>query len=167
MHGQHPMRRKDKVMTQEAIERFVSQNDICHIVMNGENGYPYVIPINYVYSNGIFILHSAMQGLKMDLLKADPRVCLEISKMLNIETEGRVPCKNFKTEFISVIAFGKIEFPEGEAKIDILSQFSAHYMGKAKEDIGATEKVQAFMMRTGVLTLKPDYMTGKSEVKEA
>lgn len=155
------MRRKDRAMNDEQIMTVIENNQICYLSMNGTNGYPYVVPLNYVYMDGMFVMHCAEEGYKMDCLKNDARVCLSIAAQGQILTEGRIPCESFTAKFSSIIAFGNIKIVEGEEKIDLLSRFTGKYLQKSKDDIGAEEKDFKFMMRTGVIILKPDYITGK------
>ena len=44
--------------------------------VNGENGYPYGLPINYWYNkeNGYIYFHSGKKGHKIDAINADNRV---------------------------------------------------------------------------------------------
>ncbi|GMO03118.1 hypothetical protein LSA36186_13670 [Lachnoanaerobaculum sp. JCM 36186] len=47
------------------------------IAMNGENGYPYAVTINQYFdeTEGRIYFHGALQGLKVDLLGKDNKVC--------------------------------------------------------------------------------------------
>ena len=47
------------------------------IAMNGENGYPYAVTINQYFdeTDGRIYFHGALQGLKVDLLVKDNKVC--------------------------------------------------------------------------------------------
>lgn len=158
------VRKKDKAMSMEKIEEFIKSESIAHLAMSGSNGYPYVVPLNYAYLDGRFILHSATKGQKSDFLEADPRVCLTISRQHCIKTEGLIPCKEFDTPFTSIIAFGKATFPEGELKINYLTEFVRYYM--QKDDPPVTEFDTNFMLRTCAIVVEVDHLTGKSSAGE-
>jgi nitroimidazol reductase NimA-like FMN-containing flavoprotein (pyridoxamine 5'-phosphate oxidase superfamily) len=44
------------------------------------NGMPYVVPLNYGYSEGRILFHCARAGEKLDCLKANPQVCFAVGR---------------------------------------------------------------------------------------
>ena len=40
------------------------------LALLGDGGYPYAVPISYVYDNGKLYFHSAMSGHKVDAIRA-------------------------------------------------------------------------------------------------
>jgi nitroimidazol reductase NimA-like FMN-containing flavoprotein (pyridoxamine 5'-phosphate oxidase superfamily) len=60
------------------------------------DGYPYVVPINYVFDGESVISHS-LPGLKIDAMRAFPRVCLQVDELRD------------QTRWQSVLAFGAFE----------------------------------------------------------
>lgn len=71
------MRRSEREMSREEIEAFVKENKVGRLATINAQGYPYVIPLNYVYDEGRFIFHCAPEGEKLDSIVANPRVCFE------------------------------------------------------------------------------------------
>ena len=77
---------------------------IAHILDTGKvlhlglavNNEPYVVPMNYGYTMEegklVLYLHSALQGKKLDMMRANPKVFFEIDCDLK-PFEGRVPCQ--------------------------------------------------------------------------
>jgi uncharacterized protein len=61
-----------------------------------DNGEPYVVPINYVFEDGIIYSHS-LPGRKIDALRAHSRACLQVDEIQN------------DFEWRSVIAYGDFE----------------------------------------------------------
>jgi uncharacterized protein len=61
-----------------------------------DNGEPYVVPINYVFEDGIIYSHS-LPGRKIDALRKHPRACLQVDEIQN------------DFEWRSVIAYGDFE----------------------------------------------------------
>jgi hypothetical protein len=61
-----------------------------------DNDEPYVVPINYLFEDGIIYSHS-LPGRKIDVLRAHPRACLQADEIEN------------DFQWRSVIAFGKFE----------------------------------------------------------
>ncbi|MBN1777909.1 MAG: pyridoxamine 5'-phosphate oxidase family protein [Clostridiales bacterium] len=38
-------------------------------------GQPYIVPLTYAYLDGIIVFHCALEGKKLDCIRANPRVC--------------------------------------------------------------------------------------------
>ena len=70
---------------------------------------PYVVPMNYGYSleDGklTFYLHSALRGKKLDMLRANPNVFVELDCELQ-PFEGKLPCQ-YGLSYSSVMGRGK------------------------------------------------------------
>ena len=81
--------------------------------------FPYVVPLHYgyEYQDGtlIFYMHSAKEGHKLDLLKKNPRVCVELDCDILFDSGGEVPCRcGAHSEFSSVIGRGFAEIVSDE-----------------------------------------------------
>ncbi len=51
-----------------------SQAEVLSLAINKEDGFPYAIPVNFVYLDGKLYFHSSLKGMKMDLIARDGRV---------------------------------------------------------------------------------------------
>lgn len=74
-----------------------------------ESGEPYVVPVNYVFDGEYVYLHS-LPGRKVDAMRCDPRVCIEVEEV--------------QDDFCwkSVVAFGRAEELTGaDARAQALS----------------------------------------------
>lgn len=60
------------------------------------DGYPYVVPVNYVF-DGEFVFSHSLPGLKVDAMRAFPRVCLQVDELQD------------QTRWGSALAFGTFE----------------------------------------------------------
>lgn len=108
------MRRKDREVTDIAeIKKILDTADILHMgLFDGE--FPYVVPVHYGYEfqadTLIFYIHGAKEGHKLDLIKENPSVCVQVD--CNVETlPAKVAC-GYGSTFASVIARGKAEILE-------------------------------------------------------
>ena len=104
------MYKKERQMSSEATAAIFSKGNHGTLAVNGDDGYPYAVPVNYVYDGGKIYIHSAKYGYKIDAVKRDDKVCF--SAILN----SKVQQDKFTAAFQSVIAFGKISFVEDEAE---------------------------------------------------
>ena len=77
----HGMTRREREVTdKEEILHILEESKIVHVGLVDEDE-PYVIPMNYGYlvDDGLTIyLHSATNGYKLDLIRKNPKVFLEM-----------------------------------------------------------------------------------------
>ncbi len=100
----------------------------------GDSGYPYTVPVSYVYDEGNIYFHSATEGHKLDAIQNEPKVSFCVTAQDNIIAE------DFNTLYKSVIVFGKAEIlVNEESKRDalesILKKYSADFIEKGREYI--------------------------------
>lgn len=91
-------------LTDSEARAFLADQTWGRLATVGPEG-PYITPLHYVLSDDIIYFHSSTEGKKLDNLRADNRVCFEVSKLIDILKHNN-PCK-FSTRFISVQVFGK------------------------------------------------------------
>lgn len=120
------MNRKDREVTdlQEIIEIINSCDTLRLGIHNGE--YPYVVPLSFgfeaVDDKFIFYTHSAMKGLKLDLIKANPKVCVEIDSMNGYAETARGVTTNYR----SFIGFGTAEIADYDDMVKGLDLLLRH-----------------------------------------
>jgi uncharacterized protein len=122
------MRRKDReVENRDVIYDILKRCDTVKIAMHGDI-YPYIVPVSFgteIENDQVIVyFHCAQQGMKIELLKENPRVCVE----------GEIFLQNEKTaygitaRYESVIGFGECVFvSEREEKIHGLKLLTEHY----------------------------------------
>lgn len=111
------MRRSDREVTDiNSILEIVGRAKILHLGLF-DKGFPYIVPMHfgYEFSEGRFgfFLHSAKEGHKLDLIKDNPNVCIELECDVNLISGGEVPCK-YGSEYASVIGRGYATLVEDE-----------------------------------------------------
>lgn len=95
------MRRSRQELSREAAEAVLS-NGICGVLaVTGDDDYPYAVPLNYVYTQGIIYIHCAQSGHKLDAIRRNPKVSFCV-----VEKADVVP-EEYTSYYRSVIAFGK------------------------------------------------------------
>ena len=122
---------------------------------NGDDGYPYAVPVNYVFIDGKIYIHSAKYGYKIDALKQNDKVCF--TAILNSQI---IPDK-FTAAFESVVAFGKASFiDDGDEKLTALRTFIERFSPDHQE---AGERViHAAYEKTQIIRIDVEQMTGKA-----
>ena len=73
------MRRRHSEITDPLeINRILSAATIGRMATLGADGYPYITPVNYVYTNACIYFHCALKGEKLDNIAREDRVCFEV-----------------------------------------------------------------------------------------
>lgn len=148
------MRRKDREITEiKELEAILEKGTVCHLGLSNDDQ-PYVVPMNYGYNNGYLYLHSALEGLKADMAKKNPKVCFQVDT--DVEIISSPEACEWGCRYKSVIGTGSVEFPaDPEQKAEALNIIMAHYSGKTFEF-----PPQA-LARVLVWKVKVDTLTGK------
>jgi nitroimidazol reductase NimA-like FMN-containing flavoprotein (pyridoxamine 5'-phosphate oxidase superfamily) len=82
-------------LSTEEIREFIGNNNFGRLGCNdGER--TYVVPINYLYFDSYFLCYS-LDGMKIEMMREHPLVCLEIDRIRSIK------------DWVCVIAFGRYE----------------------------------------------------------
>ncbi|MFX1237725.1 MAG: pyridoxamine 5'-phosphate oxidase family protein [Promethearchaeota archaeon] len=149
------MRRKDKKIVDKAeIEKIIKESRSCRMVMCSNN-IPYIVPVYFGYDDDIIYIHSAKKGKKIDIIKRNGKVYLQIdSESQTIPSEKA--CK-WHSRYKSVIAFANAEIVQSYAeKVKALSIIMKHYTSKnfGEFDIKEIEKI-------AIIKIKLETITGK------
>jgi len=90
----------------------IGRCQVCHVAMVDQEGDPYLVPMNFGFSDDIIYLHSAQEGKKIDCLKHHPYVCINftIDHVLRYQNEN-VAC-SWSMKYRSVNCYGTVEFLE-------------------------------------------------------
>ena len=104
------MRRKKQRLSKEDCDRILYNGTSGVLALHGDDGYPYAVPVSYVYDGEKLLFHSAKNGHKIDAIikNAAASFCV-------IDQDQIVP-EEYTTYFRSIIAFGKIRILEDDAE---------------------------------------------------
>ena len=102
------MRRKKQYLTEEQFQAVIKRNTYGVLSLSDEEGQPYGVPLNYVYADGCFYFHCALTGYKTDIINVNQKASFCI-----VDADAVIP-ETFSTDYISVIAFGKVHCIEDE-----------------------------------------------------
>lgn len=75
-----PLRRTKNAIDEAAAKALLRESKRGVFAVNGDDGYPYAIPINYFYDEeaGKIFFHGAKAGHKVDALKKNDKVCFTV-----------------------------------------------------------------------------------------
>jgi nitroimidazol reductase NimA-like FMN-containing flavoprotein (pyridoxamine 5'-phosphate oxidase superfamily) len=123
------MRRKDReIKDLKTIESIIQKSLVCRLALSDDNQ-PYVVPLCFGYRKKTVYFHSAPEGMKVEILRKNPNVCIEFDTD-NELVSAQKACK-WGMKYRSVIGFGRASFIENhEEKVDALDLIMKHYGGR-------------------------------------
>ena len=128
------------------------------LAVQGDDDYPYAVPLSFAYEDGRLFFHSATTGHKLDAIERNNKASFCV-----IAADDIAPSK-FTTHFRSAIAFGKARVltDDGEKRHALLSlaeKYSPDYLEAAGSEIDGDWK------RVSVIELAIAHMTGKASIE--
>lgn len=153
------MRRIKQALAPQECIRILEKGASGVLALSGDDGYPYAIPISYVYNDSKLYFHSARNGHKIDAV----RQCQKASFCV-IEQDHIVPEK-YTTFYRSVIAFGRIRILEEEAEIrDSIEMLAVKYHpGDTPE--GRLQAISRDFDRLCMIELSIEHLSGKEAIE--
>lgn len=152
------MRRADKLKTNEEAIAIMQEctNGVLSVI--GDDGYPYGVPVSYVYEDGKIYFHSALDGHKVDAINKEPKVSFCVVGADNIDPGA------FTTNYKSVVCFGKARIADTDEEKQqvleiILKKYSADFME------GGMKYIRAEWDNCCVVVIDVEHMTGKGLAK--
>lgn len=124
-------RTKTHLLSLEQIKALFESAKVGRLGCVKQNGYPYVVPMHFVYLNHKIYMHGLPKGQKIDILKSNPKVCFEIDEMISLlDKDVENPC-DVNTEFNSIILQGEATIVDNfdekkEALSKIVEKFTPH-----------------------------------------
>lgn len=125
------------------------------LALNGEDGYPYALPINFCYDKAAakIYFHSGKAGYKVDCLKNSNKACF------TAQDQGERKEGEWWLNIKSVVAFGEIEEVGDKEKIAEISRKLSLRFTQDKAYI--EEEITKYLDSTLLLALSIKHMTGK------
>lgn len=146
-----------QITDRKEMEAFILQQTHCMVGLVDTEGNPYVIPMNFTYTDGCIYLHSGPAGGKLEMLKRNSRVCItfcEDGKLVWMHPQ--MAC-SYSMKARSVMCRGNVRLiDEMDEKRRILTLLMKHY---TDYPCGFSDPA---VRNVCVWEVKVDEMTGKS-----
>ena len=117
------MRRKRQQLSDEESYAILQKATSGTLALLGDGGYPYAVPISYVFCEGKLYFHSALSGHKVDAIRSCDRASFCVVAQDDVKPEL------YTTFFRSVIAFGRRMTTVGTSKSS--SSLTSRYFNRA------------------------------------
>lgn len=157
--GFRPMRRGKQALSMPECTEILARGTSGVLALAGDGGYPYAVPLSYVYDGEKLYFHSARAGHKLDAIAREPRASFCV-----VDRDEVIP-EEYTTYFRSVIAFGRVRVVEDEAQkraaIDLLAR-------KYAPDDSAENRERAIAREWKplcMLEMEIDHLSGKEAIE--
>ena len=154
-----PIRKKKNEISPEQAEQLLLHCRRGVLAVNGEGGYPYAVPINFLFDpeNRKIYFHGARAGHKVDALRACDKVCFTVYGGETIREEAWAPYLR------SVVVFGRCRLLEQSPEtMALLKRFAMKYY---PEEQLADEEIRQDGAAAQLFEIEIHHLSGK-EVQE-
>jgi len=153
------MRRKQQLLDNRESIDILAGGTAGVLALLGDGGYPYAVPVSYVYEDSKIYFHGARTGHKADAVKKCSKASFCVIAQDNIVPE------KYTTYFKSVIAFGRVRILEDEREIrEAAKKLAVKYhprdSGENRNQVIAREWKSLCIMEFSV-----EHMTGKEAIE--
>lgn len=149
------IRRKDRAISKEAAEILLRQERRGILAVNGDDDYPYAIPVNFLYDEKQqrIYFHGAKSGYKVDAIQKCDKICFTVYGNETIKDLTWAPYVQ------SVIVFGKCHLLDlDENTVKILKQLAMKYF--PDEEI-ADREITKYGKAVQLFEITIEHMTAK------
>ncbi len=153
------LRRTDKLMTEAQALEFLARGFCGRIASVGPDGWPYCVPLLYVWMVGeVWVHNAATSGHFRANVEHNKRVCFEVDEAGEVFDYGRFECDS-SVAYRSVIVFGTVRIVDDRpAKQQFFDALMAKY---GKPDSGRPKHFYPRLDQIALYAITPERITGK------
>lgn len=151
------MRRKRQLLPTEESVAILERMTNGTLALHGDDGYPYAVPVSYVYADGKIYFHTAVKGHKVDAIMSNGKVSFCV-----VELDEVKPAE-FTTYFRSVIAFGKARILENLDE----KQFALRLLANkySHGEAGMEAEISKGFSHLLMVEITVEHLTGKESIE--
>ena len=153
------MRRKRQQLSRAEAEAILERGTSGVLAVAGDDGYPYTVPLSYVYQDGKLWFHSAKSGHKLDAVRREEKASFCV-----IDQDQVVP-EEYTTYFRSVIAFGTLRVLEEEREKRAAIEALAVKYAPADDPASRNRAIDREWTPLCMLEMAVEHLTGKEAIE--
>ena len=147
------MRRYRQALSDAECEQILCQGAYGVLSMAGDDGYPYGVPLNYVWYKGRIIFHGATSGHKADAMERKDKVSFCVVDRSDVVSE------KLTTYYRSVILFGRARMISDES--ELREAATALGLRFNPDEAFVREEIERTISRLACFEIIPEHITGK------
>lgn len=157
-NGFRPMRRHRQQLSEAESIAILKKKTSGTLALLGDEGYPYAVPLSYVYTDGKLYFHSALEGHKVDAIRRCDKASFCIIEQDNVQPE------KFTTFYRSVIVFGRIHIIDDEhEKMITARMLGSRYNPNDEESLN--KEIEKGLSRMLMIRFDIEHLTGKEAIE--
>jgi nitroimidazol reductase NimA-like FMN-containing flavoprotein (pyridoxamine 5'-phosphate oxidase superfamily) len=142
------------------MERILLEEEVGYLAL-ARDGQPYCVPLSYAWLDGRIIIHCALEGHKVDLVRANPRCCFVVSRSPDPARPHRAE-GSCTYRFESVQARGRARVVEDvEERLRLLVRFKEHFDRRLALDPSEDPVTAKAAARCGCIVVEVDELSGR------
>ena len=149
------MRRVKRAIPEEAAKALLKSNKRAALAVNGDDGYPYAVPVNYYYEedeNKIYF-HSSRVGHKIESMKKNNKVCF------TTWDDGYKDEGDWAYRVSSCVVFGRASLVEDEnVALEKIKKFAMKYYPTEEE---VDEEISKDFKAVQMVCIDIEHISGK------
>lgn len=158
--------KKFEIKSRDKIVNFLNSQPVGRVASIDGQGYPQVIPMNFVWSKGAVYMHSHPMGEKLENMLLNPKVGFEVDQhvcFLPSYYFHPTDASQADTLYISVVIKGRaVLVSDGEEKAGALNALMEKYQKEGRyEPLAAGMPV---VREVAIIKVIPDDMRGKYKI---
>jgi uncharacterized protein len=155
-----------QIKSHQKIQEFLNQEHVGRVSSIDKNGYPQIIPMNFVYINNFIYMHSHIKGEKIDNINRNNKVGFEVDRELEFLPsyfEDPKDASLADTLYISVVIKGLASLvTDREEKTVALNGLMKKYQPEGRYD--PIESTMRVLNGVAVIKVIPDTLYGKYKI---
>ena len=153
------MRRFRQLLDDKLSADILTRSAVGVLALSGDDDYPYAVPVNYYYENGVIYIHGAVSGHKIDAIARNPKVSFCV-----VDENRNVP-EEFTTYFRSVIAFGKARLVEDAEEKRLAAQKLADKFSPDEPAERRDAEIAREWKALGIIRIDIEHLSGKEAIE--
>ncbi len=153
------MRRIKQKLSAEESALILKNNTNGVLAVHGDDGYPYAVPLSYVFDGACIYFHSAKKGHKIDAVEKNPKASFCVT------AQDQIVPEEYTTYFKSVIVFGKVtEITDDTEKLHAIEKLALKY---APDDTAENRKkaIERDWKPLCMLKMEIEHISGKQAIE--
>lgn len=153
------LRRKKQEIQKEICEKILREGTDGVLSVIGDDGYPYGVPVNYLYEDGKLYFHGAKVGHKIEAIKGNSKVSFTVVARNDVVKE------EYTCIYQSVILFGKARVVEDLNEIhDITERIALRFYPEDTKE-HRESLIEGDLKQLGVVEIEVEHLCGKQHMK--
>ena len=152
------LRRFKQAVPEEECIKILENQDAGVLAVIGDGGYPYTVPMNYIYRNGKIYFHTAKSGHKNDAIMNNEKVSFCV-----VEKSDIIP-DQFTSDFRSVVVFGKAKIISDLAEMRNAMEIITRKYSPKESDAAVNAKIDVRFNALAIIEMEIEHISGKESM---